>query len=138
MSVTQLSVFIQNKPGRLAAATRILGGAGVNIRGYSIADTEDYGILRLLVDKETTAREALRTAEFTVHESQVIVADVPDHPGGMAEVLDAFAELGINVEYTYATAGSLIAFGVSDRDGGEAELARRGVRTFTNEELALL
>ncbi|HOF86812.1 MAG TPA: ACT domain-containing protein [Armatimonadota bacterium] len=138
MSVTQLAVFIQNKPGRLAAVTRILGDAGVNIRGFSIADTEDYGILRLLVNREDAARDALRAGGFTVHESQVILVEVPDQPGGFAGVLDLVAALGVNVEYTYATAGSLIAFGVSDRDAAEALLRERGVRLLTNEALSRL
>jgi len=138
MGVTQLSVFIENKPGRLAAVSRLLGQAGVNIRGFSIADTEDYGILRLLVDREDTAREALRTNDFMVHESQVILAEVPDHPGGFAEVLDAFAALNINVEYTYATANSLIAFGMEDRERAEEALRQRGIRQLTSVELAAL
>jgi hypothetical protein len=138
MSVTQLAVFIENQPGRLAAVTRLLGEAGVNIRGFSIADTADYGILRLLVDRDDVAREALRGGGFTVHESQVILADVPDRPGGFAEVLELLAELQINVEYTYATAGTRIAFGVSDRERGEAQLAARGVRLLAGADLARL
>jgi len=138
MSVTQLSVFIENKPGRLAAVTQGLGTAGVNIRGFSIADTEDYGILRLLVDNEQVARETLRAGGFMVHESQVILARVPDRPGGFAEALEAFATLNINVEYTYATANSLIAFGVDNRERGEAELRTRGVELLDNNALAAL
>ena len=138
MSVTQLSVFIENKPGRLAAATRILGQAGVNIRGYSIADTEDYGILRLLVDKEQVAREALRANDFTVHTSNVLLARVPDQPGGLADTLDALAAQEINVEYTYATANTLIVFGVNRRDDGEKALSEMGIHLYSNEELAQL
>ncbi|HEY3379155.1 MAG TPA: ACT domain-containing protein [Armatimonadota bacterium] len=138
MSVTQLSVFIENKPGRLAAVTRLLGAAGVNIRGFSIADTEDYGILRLLVDQDEVARQALRDNSFMVHENQVILAEVPDRPGGLAEALDAFAELNINVEYTYAIANSLIAFGTDNRERAEAALAANGVRLLSDAELARL
>ncbi|MHB9130681.1 MAG: ACT domain-containing protein [Armatimonadota bacterium] len=138
MSVTQLSVFIANKPGRLASVTRLLGQSGVNIRGFSIADTEDYGILRLLVDGEEKAREVLRDNGFTVHESQVILAKVPDRPGGFAEALDALAPLDINVEYTYATANSLIAFGVDNREKAEEALQAQGVRLLTNADLAVL
>lgn len=138
MSVTQLAVFIENKPGRLAAVTHILGDAGVNIRGFSIADTEDYGILRLLVNKEDAARDALRGGGFTVHESQVLLAEVPDRPGGFASVLDLIAELGINVEYTYVTAGSHIAFGVADRGAAEALMLQRGVRLLANTDLTTL
>ncbi len=138
MSVTQLSVFIENIPGRLAAATRILGQAGVNIRGYSIADTEDYGILRLLVDKELLASEVLRANDFTVHTSEVLLARVPDQPGGLADTLDALAALEINVEYTYATANTLIVFGVNRRTDAEKALQGMGIHLYNNEELAQL
>jgi len=138
MSVTQLAVFIENKPGRLAAVTRILGEAQVNIRGFSIADTEDYGILRLLVDNEEMARKVLRENSFMVHENQVVLAQVPDRPGGLAEVLDIIAEMEINVEYTYATANSLIAFGMEQRERGEQALISHGVRVLSNPELSLL
>jgi hypothetical protein len=138
MSVTQLAVFIENTPGRLLAVTRSLGAADVNIRGFSIADTEDYGILRLLVDHEAEARDVLRAHGFMIHESQVILAQVPDHPGGFAEVLETFATLNVNVEYTYATAESLIAFGVEDPARVEAVLTARGVRLMTNADLATL
>lgn len=138
MSVTQLSVFIENKPGRLAAVTRILGNAGVNIRGFSIADTEDYGILRLLVDREDIARQVLRENSFMVHEGEVILADVPDRPGGFADVLDVLAEMNINVEYTYAIANSLIAFGTDEREKAEATLRQHGIRILSNTELVAL
>jgi len=138
MSVTQLSVFIENKPGRLSAATRILGEAGVNIRGFSIADTEDYGILRLLVNNETKAREALRANGFMVHESRVILAEVPDRPGGLAEVLDILAAANLNVEYIYATANTLIAFGVAQLDRAESELSGKNIRMLANEDLEQL
>lgn len=138
MSVTQLSVFIENKPGRLAKVARILGDAGVNIRGFSIADTEDYGILRMLVNKDDVAREALRANSFMVHESQVILAEVPDQPGGLADALDTFTEQDINIEYTYVTANSLIAFGTEKRELAEDALRKRGIRLLTNEDLASL
>jgi len=134
MSVTQLAIFIENKPGRLLAATRLLGDAGVNIRGYSIADTAEYGILRLLVDKPDLAHQVLRENDFTVHESRIVLVEVPNRPGGVADVLAGLAE--INIEYTYPTATHcLIAFGVQDIDRAEKALAASGVRLLTDEEL---
>lgn len=138
MSVTQLAVFIENKPGRLSAVTKILGQAKVNIRGFSIADTEDYGILRLLVDKEIEARDALRANDFMIHESQVVLAEVPDRPGGFAEALDTLAALNLNVEYTYATANSRIAFGVDPIDQAETALRAAGIPVLENAELVTL
>lgn len=135
MSVTQLAVFIENKPGRLLAVTRILGDAGVNIRGYSIADTAEYGILRLLVDKLDVARIALRENDFSAHESQVVLVEVPDRPGGVAHVLDSLA--AFNIEYTYPTATHcLIAFGVEKVAEAETALQQAGVHVLTDEKLA--
>ena len=135
MSVTQLAIFIENKPGRLLAVTRLLGDAGVNIRGYSIADTTEYGILRLLVDKPEVARTVLRENAFTVHESRVVLVEVPNRPGGVADVLAGLAE--VNIEYTYPTAvHCLIAFGVQDIARAEQQLAATGVKLLTDEELA--
>jgi len=134
MSVTQLAIFIENKPGRLLAVTRLLGDAGVNIRGYSIADTAEYGILRLLVDQPQRAHQVLREHEFTVHESQVVLVEVPDRPGGVAEVLGKLADT--NIEYTYPTATHcLIAFGVEDVACAEKALAASGIRFLTDDEL---
>ena len=120
MAVTQLSVFLDNTAGRLAEVTRILGEHGVNIRGFSVADTADFGILRLIVTNEERAMSALRAAKFTVHAGPVILARVPDVPGGLSRALVGFAQRGLNVEYAYAIVQSIIAFGVEDVPAGEA------------------
>lgn len=141
MAVTQLSVFLDNTAGRLAEVSRVLGGAGVNIRGFSIADTADYGILRLIADDETKAAEALRTNGFTVHEGPVILARVPDQPGGLAQALDGFAKRHLNVEYAYlAVPAAVIAFGVDGKDieAGEQILLEEGIPTVSAEELRAL
>jgi len=135
MAVTQLSVFLDNTAGRLAEVTRILGDAGVNIRGFSVADTADFGILRLIVSDQGRAIEALRSAKFTVHEGPVILARVPDVPGGLSRALLGFAQRGLNVEYAYAIVQSLIAFGVEDIAAGEAILADEGIPMVSPEEL---
>ena len=138
MAVTQLSVFLDNTAGRLAEVTRILGDAGVNIRGFSVADTADFGILRLIVNKEAAAVEALRAAKFTVHEGPVILARVPDSPGGLARALAGFAQRGLNVEYAYAIVQSIIAFGVEDIAAGEAILTEEKIPLLHQQELAEL
>ena len=138
MAVTQLSVFLDNTAGRLAEVTRILGENGVNIRGFSVADTADFGILRLIVNNETKAVEALRNARFTVHEGPVILAQVPDVPGGLSRALSGFALRGLNVEYAYAIVRSIIAFGVEDVDAGEAILTDERIPLLNQQELAEL
>ncbi|MHB9025044.1 MAG: ACT domain-containing protein [Armatimonadota bacterium] len=136
MAVTQLSVFLDNTAGRLAEVTRILGENGVNIRGFSVADTADFGILRLIVNPEDKAVNALRNAKFTVHEGPVILARVPDTPGGLARALVGFAQRNLNVEYAYAIVQSIIAFGVEDVAAAEAVLTEEGIPLITPKELA--
>ncbi|MEI7832071.1 MAG: ACT domain-containing protein [bacterium] len=136
MSVTQLSVFLDNSAGRLAEVTRILGDNNINLRGFSVADTAEFGILRLLVSDEVKAVAALRAEKFTVHESPVILARVPDVPGGLASALAGFARRGQNVEYAYAVVNSLIVFGVEDITAGEAILEEEGISLLTPSELA--
>lgn len=137
MAVTQLSIFLDNTAGRLAEVARVLGDAGVNIRGFSTAETADYGILRLIADDEARAAEALRASEFTVHEGPVILARVPDKPGGLSRALEGFAKDGLNVEYAYlAVPAAVIAFGVEDVAAGERILAGEGISVVTAEELA--
>lgn len=135
MAVKQLSVFLDNTAGRLAEVTRILGENSVNIRGFSVADTADFGILRLIVNDEARAMAALRAAKFTVHEGPVILARVPDTPGGLARALAGFAQRGLNVEYAYAIVQSIIAFGVEDVAAGEAILQEEGIPLVTPTEL---
>jgi len=138
MAITQLSVFLDNTAGRLAEVTRILGENDINIRGFSVADTADFGILRLIVNNEAQARDALRGAKFTVHEGPVILARVLDAPGGLSRALLGFAQRGLNVEYAYAIVQSIIAFGVEDIAAGEAILQDAQISLVTQQELAEL
>ncbi len=102
MKVEQISVFLENKAGRLAEVARILGEAGVNIRALSLADTTDFGILRLIVNDRQKAKQVLKDAGFTVGITEVIAVEVADEPGGLARILVPLSENGINVEYMYA------------------------------------
>ncbi|UFS69957.1 ACT domain-containing protein [Geomonas sp. RF6] len=102
MHVEQISVFIENKFGRLAEVTRTLGDAGVNIRTLSLADTSDFGILRLIVNDTERAKTVLKEKGFTVSKTEVVAVEIPDRPGGLADVLQALDADGINVEYMYA------------------------------------
>ncbi|NTW99306.1 MAG: ACT domain-containing protein [Geobacteraceae bacterium] len=102
MKVEQISIFIENKSGRLAEITRILGEAGINIRALSLADTSDFGILRLIVNDVATATAVLKEAGFTVNRTEVVAVEVPDRPGGLSAILQALDREAINVEYMYA------------------------------------
>jgi len=102
MKVEQISIFIENKSGRLAEITRILGEAGINIRALSLADTSDFGILRLIVNDGAKANAVLKEHGFTVSMTEVVAVEVPDRPGGLSAILQALDLKEINVEYMYA------------------------------------
>ncbi len=102
MHAEQISVFLENKAGRLCEVTGVLAEAQVNIRALALADTSDFGVLRLIVDDTEKAKTALKTAGFTVGKTEVLAVAVPDRPGGLHEILDLLQSAGINVEYMYA------------------------------------
>jgi hypothetical protein len=102
MKVEQISVFIENKSGRLAEIARILGESGINIRALSLADTSDFGILRLIVNDREKAKQVLKEKGFTVSKTEVVAVEVPDRPGGLSDILQTLDRESINVEYMYA------------------------------------
>jgi hypothetical protein len=112
MKVEQLSIFLENKTGRLAEVTRTLGKAGINIRALSLADTSEFGILRLIVADHEKAKNVPKEQGFTVGRTHVVAVQVDDRPGGLDDILQLLSDNGINVEYMYAfvQAGSKNAF----------------------------
>jgi len=102
MRAEQISVFLENKAGRLAEVTAILSEAEVNIRALALADTSDFGVLRLIVDNNAKAVEALKNRGFTVGRTDVLAVEVEDRPGGLHRILDMLHKAQINVEYMYA------------------------------------
>ena len=121
MKVKQISVFLENKSGRLANLTRVLGNNNINIRALSIADTTDFGILRLIVNNPDLAYQVLKEAGFTVSTTDVIAVEVKDDPGGLAKVLEILQNVSINIEYLYAflqkaTNAALVVFRVEQLD----------------------
>ena len=102
MKIQQLSIFLENKPGRLVAACEVLAAAGINLITLSLADTQRFGILRLIVRDWQRAKEVLEAAGLVVKVTDVLAIEVPDQPGGLAGVLRAIERAAINVEYMYA------------------------------------
>jgi hypothetical protein len=102
MKVKQISIFLENRAGRLDGVARLLGEANVNIRALSLAETSDFGVLRLIVDKPAKASDTLDKNNFTYSFTDVVAVEIPDEPGGLAGILDVLTENGINVEYMYA------------------------------------
>ena len=102
MKVEQISIFLENKAGRLAEVTRALREARINIRALSLADTSEFGILRLIVDDHEKAKTVLKEQGFTVGRTSVVAVQVDDRPGGLDSILQLLSDTGINVEYMYA------------------------------------
>ncbi len=136
MKVHQLSVFIENKAGRVSEVTEVLGEHGVNIRGFSVSDTADYGILRLVVDKPDVGRDALRQRGFTVKESEVICIRLDDEPGSLARVLKIVSDAGVNIEYIYSLVATYVVLNVGDVDAALSLLEGQPVQLVSHEEIA--
>jgi hypothetical protein len=141
----QVSVFLENKSGRLAEVCQVLGDAGVNMRALCIADTSDFGILRLIVNDPTRATKILQERGFGVGEADVLALVVPDRPGGLASVLAMLTDAGVNVEYMYAffitvDGDAVVLFRIDDEQIAStvALLEENGVRTLRAEEVYAL
>ncbi len=140
MKVEQISVFLENRAGRLADVTRTLAESGVNIRALSLADTTDFGILRLIVTDHEKAKKALKENGFTVGRTNVVAAEVEDRPGGLHAILTMFSESGINVEYMYAFVqqsgkNAVLIFRFDRTDEAIEILQKNGVRIIPGDEL---
>jgi hypothetical protein len=102
MKLNQLSVFLENKPGALSAPCRLLADAGINILTFALADTQQFGILRLFVHEWTKAKDLLEKNGYVVKLTEVVAIEVPDAPGGLAALLEIVERARVNVEYVYA------------------------------------
>jgi len=102
MKIKQISTFLENRTGRLAELAGILGKAGINIRTMNIAESQDFGILRMLVDQPEEAVKLLKGSGFVSRLTDIVAVEVEDHPGGLAKVLDVLTKHNLNVEYMYA------------------------------------
>ncbi len=133
MKIKQVSIFLENKSGRLAKVTRVLGDNGINIRALSIADTTDFGILRLIVNDPDKAYKVLKGAGFSVNATDVIAVEIPDMPGGLAGPLELLRDSNINIEYLYAfltkaSEAALVVFRVEQIDEAVRVLREKGIK----------
>jgi len=140
MKVEQISIFLENKPGGLEHVTRVLKDADINIRALSLADTSDFGILRLIVNDTDTAEKALQSNGFTVRRTPVVAVEVPDRPGGLHGILEILLKKGINVEYTYAFVersgeNALIIFRLDRADEAIDVLLENGITVLPGERV---
>ncbi len=140
MKVEQITVFLENRSGRLADVASLLADAGVNLRAAALADAADFGILRLIVNDSEKAREVLKANGFTVSKTHVVAVAVPDKPGGLSEILTAIKRAQLNVEYMYAfvhqrDVDATIIFRFDDVDNAIASLQKAGLRLLSGEQI---
>lgn len=140
MKLPQLSVFLENRPGSLAEPLRLLATAGINLVSISLADTEQFGILRLVLKDWEAAKGVLEQDGWVVNVSDVVAVDVPDQPGGLVAMLDVLAAEGVNIEYMYAfclrrDGRAALIFRFEDPDAALAVLERVKLDVVTDSEL---
>lgn len=140
MTIEQLSIFVENKAGRMAEIAAILAEADIDIRALSLADTSSYGILRLIVDKPAAAAAALREHGLSFSINQVLAVRMADRPGGFAGVLRVLAEGAVNVEYLYAFLGrdagsAIVILRVEDNAQAASLLRAGGIGTLSADEV---
>jgi hypothetical protein len=133
MGIKQISVFLQNTSGRLGEVTKVLAKADVNLRAVSIADTDDYGILRLIVNNTDEAVEALNTAGFTTKLNDVAAVEIDDSPGSLANLMELFQQAQVNIEYLYASlegkgGKAVVIFKLEDHAKGLSILSDNGYK----------
>lgn len=139
--VKQISIFLENKAGRVSAVTEILKDAGINIRALSVADTTDFGILRLIVNDSEKAYTILKKNKFSVSMTDVIAVEIEDNPGGLHKVLSNLGLDNINIEYMYAFITrtkkdkAIIIFRIEEVNKAIEVLTKHGFKVLSNEEL---
>ncbi|MGD1151442.1 MAG: ACT domain-containing protein [Syntrophales bacterium] len=140
MKVEQISIFLENKPGALESVMRLLKDANINIRSLSLADTSDFGILRLIVNDTNKALKVLNDNGLRVSRTSVVAVEVPDRPGGLHSILAVLAQHGINVEYLYAFIeksgeNAVIIFRFDSPDDAVDVLLKNGFAVLPGERL---
>ena len=142
MNIYQISVFLENRAGQLAEITGILAENGIDLRALSIAETADYGILRIIVDNAEKATSILLQNSYILSMTPVLVISVPDQPGGVAPVLAALAEGNIDIEYMYSLfthkeGKAYMVFRVAEEEKFKALLTAHNITICTGKELGI-
>ena len=141
MSIKQISVFLENKPGTLCAMTEVLAEHEIDMRAFTLAETSDFGIARIIVDDVYKTTTVLKDAGYVHNVTPVLGVAIPDVPGGLNKVLQALTDAKVNVEYMYAFLGgrdvdhAYMIFRVEDNAAATAALAARGIKTVEQEEI---
>ncbi len=141
MSVKQISVFLENQPGKLSEMTALLADNSIDIRALSLAETKDFGIVRMIIADASSAERVLQRAGFIAKTTPVLAYAVPDEPGGLNTLLESFTRVGVNIEYMYAFLGgkdsehAYMIFRVGAPEEAENALGAIGLKSLTQKEI---
>ena len=140
MKITQLSVFLQNQKGCLYDIIKILGDAGIDIKTLTLAESREFGVLRLIVDQPEEALKRLRAEKHVASLTEIVAVEVEDRPGGLAKVLKVFSDHGINIEYMYAVVEknankAIMVFRFDDMDKAIAALSKNNIRVICGKDI---
>jgi len=140
MIVKQISVFMENAPGRLAGVTKVLGDAGINILALTIAETGEFGVLRMIVNDVDKTIETLRKNDFTTATTDVLAVEIPHNPGSLAKIVETFDKNGMNIEYVYAFVAhnrdeAVIVMRFEDPDKALKVLEQNNIKVISNDEV---
>ena len=144
MSIKQISVFLENKPGTLDRLMAVMAASGIDLRALSLAETKDFGIARMIVDDAFAAVNVLKNGDFIASLTPVLAFAVPDEPGGLSKLLTKFTAAGVNIEYMYAfldvkrVGQACMIFRVSDTEASEKALVNAGLKPLSQEDLSEL
>jgi hypothetical protein len=140
MKITQISIFLENRKGRLYEVCSLLGQNNINIRALTIAETESFGVLRIVVDKSDLAIKLLRDNHFVANFTEVVAIEVPDKPGGLASILKVFADNDVNIEYMYGfvekfSDKALLVMRFEDTDFAQQILAKHNIHVVAEKDI---
>ena len=142
MSIKQISVFLENKPGTLKKLTSVMAKNKTDMRATSLAETKDFGIARIIVDDALQAVNTLKENDFVASLTSVLAVEIPDEAGGLDKLLDVFAAAEVNIEYMYAFPGkgnsnqAYMIFRVADTQAAEAKLTGKGLKLLSQDDIA--
>lgn len=140
MKIKQISIFLENRQGRLYDVAKKLADAGINIRALNIAETDDFGVLRLVVDKHDEAVSTLKAAGFVANTTEIVAVEIPDSPGGLAHVLKTVSAEGMNVEYMYGflekrSEQAIMVLRFEDPDKALVAIKKGGIRVINETDI---
>ncbi|MBQ7522243.1 MAG: ACT domain-containing protein [Clostridia bacterium] len=143
MAVKQISIFVENKEGKLVTITEAIAKAGIDIRAMSVADTQDFGIFRLIVTDPEKARESLESSGCFVSITQVVGVSIPDEPGSLSKVVKILARHNINIEYMYAFITvskkfASVVLRVADNEAAEKILTENGIKLLEEKDIMMM